>query len=213
MERPTPDDIRQSKMMPITIKWGEKSIYLGEVEFLKDGSFIFESSLHSSKEAGATIEFGVSNFKDNKLRNSPVDNIKLIGSGHHVSLHPLKDDKPGVMHVREHSPGDILYRREIDWFPVVKPFNLLRLFTLPLDTCPVSQKKPTVITDVDPNYKDSLEMVIDIFPPDTEQHHPINKSAEIWGVCPNYLVRVSIILAKQRTAALMYWPEDNKLEL
>lgn len=213
MERPTPDDVRQSKKMPIVIKWGEKRIYLGEAEFLKDGSLIFESSQHSSKEAGATIEFGVSNFKDSGFHNSPADNVKLAGSGHHISLHPPKDNKLGVMHMREHSPGNILYRREIDWFPVTKPFNLLRLFTLPLDVCPISQKVPTVITAVDPNYKDSLEVIIDIFPPDTEQHHPIDKSAEIWGVCPNYLVRVSIALAKQRTAALIYWPEDSKLEL
>lgn len=56
-------------------------------------------------------------------------------------------------------------------------------------------------------------MIGDIFPLDTERHHPIDKSTEIWGICPDYLVRVSITLAKQRTAALMYWPEDERLEL
>ena len=193
--------------------WGNKHIYLGEAVFLEDGSLIFESSQHSSKEVGTTIEFGASNFKDNKFINKPTDNVRPTGSGHHISLHPPKEGKVGVMHMREHSPGDILYRREIDWFPVVKPFNLLRIFTLPLDLCPVSRKKPTIITGIDPNYKDSLEVIIDVFPHDTKQHNPIDKSAEVWGFCPNYLVRVSIVLAKQRTAALMYWPEDSKLEL
>lgn len=213
MDRPIPDDIRQSKKLPIVIKWGDERIYLGEAEFLKDGSFIFESSLHSSKEVGATVEFGTSNFKDSKFTNSPPDNTRAVGTGFHISLHPPKDDKRGVMHLREHYPGVILYRREIDWFPVTKPFHLLRVFTLPLELCPTSQKRPTVITAIDPNYTDSLEMVVDIFPRNTEEHHPIAGSAEIWGVCPDYLVRVSIALAKQRTPALIYWPADDRIEL
>lgn len=213
MHRPTPDDIRQSKKLPIVIKWGSKRIHLGEAEFLKNGSLVFESSLHSNKKVDSTIQFGTSNFKDGKFNNKASDSTFPIGSGFHASLHPRSGGKPAAMHFREHYPGKIIDRREIDWFPVTKPFNLLRLYTLPLDLCPISQKQSTVITGIDTNYNDSLEIVVDIFPRETETHYPKAKSAEIWGVCPNYLVRVSIILAKQRTPALIYWPIDDRLEL
>jgi hypothetical protein len=213
MDRPLPDDVRQSKKLPIVIKWGSKRIYLGEIEFLKDGSLVFESSLHSSKDVGATVEFGTSNFKDGQFSNVAPDTSIPIGTGFHISLHPAVKDKSGAMHFRKHYPGKVLYRREIKWFPVKVPFNLLHVYTLPLDMCPTSLKQPTVITVIDPRYNDSLEMVVDVFPRDTETHRPIVGSAEVWGFCPDYLVRVSLMLAKQRTPALVYWPVDDKLEL
>ncbi len=213
MERPQPDSIRISKLLPVVMEWGKKAIYLGELEFLKDGSLIFESAFHSSKEPGVTIDFGISNFKDGAFKNREPDATKPTGSGVHISLHPSSIGKRGVMHLREHHPGQIMYRRELDWHPVHKPFHLLRSYSPPLDTCALSQKKPTVTTKIDPNYKDSLELRIDIFPRSTEEHLPVEKSAEIWGFCPEYLVRVSIALANQRTPALIYWPDDDLVEL
>lgn len=56
-------------------------------------------------------------------------------------------------------------------------------------------------------------MIVVVFPKEAQEHYPYSKSIETWGVCPNYLVRVSVVLAKRRTAALVYWPEDNELKL
>ncbi len=111
------------------------------------------------------------------------------------------------MHFREHYPGEILYRCEFDWFPVLKPFKLIHMFTMPLDICSATKKKATIEKCISPEYKDSLELIVDIFPTETKQHHPYPDSIEIWGTCPEYRVRISIRPSKQRTAALIYWQE------
>ena len=84
---------------------------------------------------------------------------------------------------------------------------------MPLDLCPQSEKKETFITPVDEKYKDSLLLKIDIFPRDIKEHFPYDRSIYVIGYCPNYLVRISVMLAKQRTSALLYWPEDSNLNL
>lgn len=213
IRRPQPNYTRQSKKLPIVIKWGDKCIYLGEAEFLKDGSLVFEAELYVGKGAGETIQLGISNFKEGRFFNKPPDTSVQVGSGLHVSLHPTIDDRVGVMHFREHYPGNVLHRREIDWYPVITPFNLLHVFTHPIEMLPTSSKQQTVMTPIDPAYKESLEIVVDIFPRDAETHHPIKGSAEVWGVCPDYLVRISIGLTGERSLGLIYWPMDSNLEL
>jgi len=205
--------LRESKKLPIVVAWGKKRVHIGELEFLKNGSLVFESRFHSDDRVGPTIEFGTSNFKDSKFHNRGTDKIANVNRGFHVTLHPAEGANSAAMHFREHYPGDILFRREIDWFPVKTPFNLVRLFTMPLDTCSISQKQVSIETAIDPTYKDSLELVVDIFPRDTKTAVPYKNSAEAWGHCPNYRVRLSIMLAKQRTSALIYWPEDDRLSL
>jgi hypothetical protein len=136
-----------------------------------------------------------------------------ISTGVHISLHPPTDIQNGVMHFREHAPGPVLSRREIDWYPVQQAFNLIRLFTPPLDQCPVSQKRITIERHIDPDYNDSLELIVDILPRDVKEAHPYPDSAEAWGHCPDYRIRLTIALAKQRTLGLMYWPIDGELSL
>ena len=185
----------------------KKKIHIGEIEFLKDGSLVFKSKFHGSLDYGETIEFGNANLIKNQFLNTPSDNVREIGKGFHISLHPAKENKPAVMHFREHYPGKILYRCEFDWFPVLKSFKLIHMFTMPLDICSVTEKKATIEKCISPGYKDSLELIVDIFPTETKQHHPYLNSIEIWGTCPEYRVRISIMPSKQRTAALIYWQE------
>lgn len=202
-------DFKNTKGFRLVIKWGEKKIDLGNIEFKTDGSLIFVSKFHSDKSIEPIIESGISRFKDNKFHSHVPEKKFSIDDGFHISLHP----KSQKMHFRRHLPGEILYERSMNWFPVTQSFNLLYFYTLPLDLCKKSQKKETFITPVDPSYKDSLVLKIDIFPRDTKEHFPYDKSISVIGFCPNYVVRVSVMLAKQRTAALLYWPVSSELEL
>lgn len=205
--------LRESKKLSLVLAWGVKHVHIGDLEFLKDGSLVLKSSFHNDSEVGPTLEFGTSNFKDGKFHNRNADKTVPVKKGFHITLHPAAGTNPAAMHFREHYPGPVLFRREIDWFPVNTAFNLVRLYTMPLDSCSTSQKQATVETAIDPNYADSLEWVVDIFPRYVKTVHPYANSIEVWGICPNYRVRVSIVLAKQRTAALVYWPEDKELRL
>ncbi len=170
---------------------------------------IFVSKFHSDKNLNSIVEFGRSIYKDNRFYNHMPEKIEQVNNGFHISLHPKRQ----VMHFRRHSPGQIIFKRNISWFPVVKPFHLLSLFTLPLELCKNTEKQTTFITPVDEKYKDSLFLKVDIFPRNTTEHQPYDKSIFVLGYCPDYLVRASLMLAKQRTPALIYWPEDNILEL
>jgi len=201
---------RLSKKLPIVLQWGNKPIHIGEIEFLKNGSLVFDSKFHSDRCYGEKIEFGTARFRKNQFSNGSPENVKDIGKGFHISLHPASGNKPSAMHFRGHYPGEILYRYEFDWFPVVEPFNLIHMFTMPLDMCPESQKKATIESCISSDYKDSLELIVDIFPTKNGQHYPYLDCIEVWGTCPDYRVRISIIRAKQRTAALIYWPEREK---
>lgn len=202
-------DFKNTKGFRLVIKNGNKNIDLGNLEFKTDGSLIFISKFHSDKEYDSTVQFGTSRFKNNQFHTHIPEKSLSVKDGFHISLHP----KSQKMHFRRHYPGEILYERSINWFPVNTPFNLLYLYTLPLDLCSQSKKKETFITPVDQKYNDSLLLKIDIFPRNTKEHFPYDNSIFVIGYCPNYLVRVSLMLAKQRTAALLYWPEGNNLEL
>jgi hypothetical protein len=205
--------LRKSKKLPLVIAWGRKHIHIGNLELLKNGSLVVESTFHSDSAVGPSVEFGTSKFKDGSFHSHSADRKVPIRQGFHITLHPADGTSKAAMHFREHFPGDILFRREIDWFPVKTAFNVVRLYTMPLDLCAVSEKHVTVETAIDSNYNDSLEWTVDIFPVDVKEARPYHNSIEIWGHCPNYRVRVSIMLAKQRTAALAYWPEDSELTL
>ena len=118
------------------------------------------------------------------------------------------------MHFREVYPGKILYERKINWFPVLKPFNLLFLYSPPLNACETTLKQSSFFTPVPDNYDNSILLKLDIFPRNTSQHNPIDNSLWIfWGYSPNYLVRVSFILINQKTDPLLYWPNDSELKL
>ncbi len=205
--------LRKSKKLPVVVGWADKRIHMGNLEFLKNGSLVVKSTFHNDNSVGPVLEFGISNFKDGKFHNHDTDKTVEVKKGFHITLHPKEDDNMAAMHFREHYPGPILFRREIDWLPVKVAFNVVRLYTMPLDACANSKKQITVERVIDPNYTDSLEWVVDIFPLDTKIAKPYQNSIEIWGQCPDYRVRVSIMLAKQRTAALVYWPEDSGLSL
>jgi hypothetical protein len=202
-------DFKKTKSFRLVIKWGDKKIDFGNIEFKTDGSLIFISKFHSDKSIHPTVEFGRSIFKDNQFSSHIPEKNLAVEDGFHISLHPKKQK----MHFRRHYPGEILYERNIDWFPVRKPFNLLHFYTLPLDLCKESPKKETFLTAVDPNYKDSIFLKVDLFPRDTKEHVPYEKSIHVMGVSPNYLVRISLMFAKQRTPAMLYWSEDSVLEL
>jgi|GEM_PF-2375447 len=204
---------KQGKTLPLVIEWGDRSIYLGVVQFLGDDSFIFKVGSHNSKNADLPVELGSSVMLDGSFINRPPETLQAIGRGLHISLHPPTQSQQGVMHFRENAPGPVLSRRYIEWFPVTTPFRLLHFFTLPLDTYSHSTKTVTIINSIESSYKDSLEIIFDIFPRDTEKAHPYIDSFEIWGTSPSYRVRISIVQSGSRTPEIIYWPVDNKLEL
>jgi len=148
--------LRESKKLPLVVAWGDKHVYIGDLEFLKDGSLVLKSTFHNDGNVSPTLEFGTSNFKDGKFHNRTPDTSVSIEKGFHITLHPATDTHSAAMHFREHHPGPVIFRREIDWFPVKTAFNLARLYTMPLDLCATSQKQVTLETAIDPDYMDSL---------------------------------------------------------
>jgi len=203
---------KDSKNFRLVVKWGMENIDLGNIQFSKDGSLVLISKFHSDKNIGSAVECGTTRFKYNKFDSHTPEKSFPVENGFHISLHPGKSGCP-KMHFRRHYPGEVLCERKFNWFPVEKPFNLLYFYTMPLDLCEKSEKKETFITPIDFNYKDSLLLKIDILPRDIKEHFPYNKSIYVLGCCPNYFVRISVLLAKQRTVALLYWPEDEELKL
>lgn len=183
---------------------GVKNIDLGEIVFLGDNSLVFEPRFFSSQNTGEPISFGLSDFKDGKFNNRPPDTSAVINCGFHITLHTPNDEKPGVMNFSNNDQGSPLYRREINWFPVRVPFNLVRGFTLPLDACRYTDKKSAILTAIDSAYHDSLEFVVDIFPLGIKEHTSYMNCIEIYGNCPEYKVRVRLLLAKQRLASFIY---------
>ncbi|HCR35952.1 hypothetical protein A2130_00310 [Candidatus Woesebacteria bacterium GWC2_33_12] len=189
------------------VNWRNKWINFCSVNFTEDGSFIFSSKFHNNKEP---IEVGTSRLVGQTLVNHKKEQNHIISNGCHISLHPEKQ----VMHFRENFPGKILYTRKFHWYPVDTPFNLLYLYSPPLDTCLADKKKCPFFTPIQDNYTSSIQLKIDLFPRDTQEHFPQKNSVWIfWGYCPRYLVRISFNLINQRVPALIYWPEDSELKL
>ena len=118
------------------------------------------------------------------------------------------------MHFRENYPGKIIDERKINWFPVIKPFNLLYLYSPPLDQCFFSRKQTPFFSPISVDYKNSVQVKVDIFPRDTKTHYPNKNSIWIfWGYCPDYLVRISLNYINKRVPALIYWPLGSELKL
>ncbi|OGK25271.1 hypothetical protein A3A46_03580 [Candidatus Roizmanbacteria bacterium RIFCSPLOWO2_01_FULL_37_13] len=195
------------KKAKLGVHWQNKWINFCSVNFTADGSFIFSSKFHNNKK---TIEVGTSRLINQTFINHKREHNHTISNGCHISLHPKKQ----VMHFRENFPGKILYVREFRWFPVNIPFNLLYLYTFPLDICFADKKKCHFFTPIQDHYTSSIQLKVDIFPRNTQKHFPNKNSVWIfWGYCPDYLVRVSFNLISQRVPALIYWPEDRELKL
>ena len=151
---------KNTKKFRLVIKQGIRKINLGSIKFSSDGSLVFISKFHSDENIGLAVECGISRFKDNKFNFHVPEKSFPVKSGFHITLHPGNQK----MHFRRHYPGEILYERTLNWFPVVAPFNLLYFYTLPLDLCKESLKKETFITPIEKNYKDSLLLKIEGIP-------------------------------------------------
>src|SRR3989338_11441174 len=135
--------------------------------------------------------------------------IHKLHNGCHITLHPRKQRFQSIMHFRKNA-GEILETRRINWFPVTSPFNLLRLYSLPLDLCVSDKKQLSFFAPFPDDYTNSVQVKIDIFPRQTVEHFPNQQSVWIyWGYCPNYLVRISFNLLDQKTSALLYCPGDS----
>lgn len=199
-------DKRDTRANRFLLSWRSTIIDCCSLNFTSDGSFYFSSSFHTD----LNIEFGVSRKQGNKLVHQEITSNEGNEAGIHFSLHPGGK----VMHVKDNKSNKVLYRRKIDWFPVSKPFNLLRLFTPPMTECKPTKKTSGFIMDVPDKFESSLQLIVDIFPRNTKEHHPYKDSLwDNWGYCPHYLVRTSLLITNQKVPALIYWPDDNKLKL
>jgi len=189
------------------VSWNTKRINFCTMELMKDGSFIFSSAFHNKD---SKLEYGIAKSLDGQFVKHKCINFQDNPNGVHISLHP-KDQK---MHFRRNSPAGILFERKINWFPVTKPFNLLYLFSPPIDSCSSTNKKSPFNIPVPNKYKESIKVKVDIFPRETKEHNPSRDSIwYFWGICPNYLVRVSFLLYNRRVPALLFWPDSKKLSL
>jgi hypothetical protein len=194
------------KCIRLGIHWSNSWINCCSSGFSSDNSFYFSSKFHSQGE----LKFGYSILKNNHLFDQQPDQYHLVKSGFHVSLHP----RGQFMHVKDNREKKILYKRDVDWYPVSAPFNLLILYSPPLDLCKSEKDKSDFYTQIPSSYKDSIQIRVDIFPRATKEHHPFVSSIWIfWGRCPDYLVRISMNLIKKRTPALLYWPVGSDLKL
>jgi len=194
------------KDIRLGIHWSNSWINCCSLGFSRDNSFYFSSKFHSQ----GNLQFGPSILKDDHLFDQKPDQYHSVKSGFHVSLHP----RGKFMHVKDNREKKILYKRKIDWYPVIAPFNLLILYSPPLDVCKLEKDKSDFYTKLPDSYKDSIQIRVDIFPRETKEHRPFIRSIWIfWGICPDYLVRVSMNLIERRTPALLYWPADKDLKL
>lgn len=194
------------KDVRLGVHWNNIWINFCSLGFSGDNSFYFSSKFHTQ----GSLEFGSAVLRDNHLFNQAPDQFHVIERGLHVSLHP----KGQLIHVRDNQNKKILFSRKMEWFPVKAPFNLLVLYSPPLDICNPEKDKSDFYTQVPNSYKDSIQVRVDIFPKDTKEHHPFISSIWIfWGRCPAYLVRVSMNIIKQRTPVLLFWPNDSNLRL
>lgn len=196
----------ERKDIRLGIHWSNVWINCCSLGFSSDNSFYFSSKFHSR----GNLEFGPAILKDNHIFNQRPDQFHSVANGFHVSLHP----KGRCMHVKDNQNKKILFKKQIEWYPVKRPFNLLVLYSPSLDSCTPETDKSDFYTQVPDRYKDSIQIRVDIFPRETKEHHPFIRSIWIfWGRCPDYLVRVSMNLIERRTPALLYWPNDNTLHL
>lgn len=194
---------KKSKYARFQLEWRGNRIDFAKVEFREDGTFVFISSFHNDLETNPKMEIGDLKKIQDKFYHVKTRISGNSSSGMHISLHPREQ----VMLYGNNKKVD---RREITWFPVNKPFNLLYSFSPPIDTCKTSRKKSEMFFQIPTDYKDSVAMKLDIYPhaPQVEVPYGVR-----WGYCPNYLVKASFALINQRTYAIIAWPIDNVLEL
>jgi hypothetical protein len=199
---------KDGKKTRLGIHWRKKWINFCSVQFLKDGSLVFTSKFHNS---APIINIGSARqIKEGFTLHTQTPEQHELDQGCHISLHPRGQS----MHFRKNSGGKILHTRAIKWFPVVAPFNLLCLYSLPLDMCVFDNKQQNFFAPFPDEYTNSVQVVVDIFPRQTTEHFPHQQSVWIyWGYCPDYLVRITFNRLEQRTPALLYWPTDSNLTL
>ena len=196
---------KDSKSVRILLDWRGKMINFGTLTFVEnDASLYFSSGFHTDP----TLELGVLDTKILPAKLIPTDKKEIVG-GMHISLH----GKGQVMHVRQNQEGEILYSREIEWYPVTKPFNLLNAFSPPLIRCQSTTRTAGLINKIPDHYEKSVQLKIDIFPRDTEDHFPEKAIWENWGYCPDYLVRISIVLPNVNNPAIILWSSSSELKL
>lgn len=199
----------KGKTVRFILGWRGERINFGKAIFGEDGSFYFSSAFHNDVESNPVVEWGISRLAGNQFVHEQITSTERNQKGMHFSLHP----RGQVMNVREQSNGRVFFKRQLEWFPVVKPFNLLHVFSLPLKVCKKTTRTSGLIMDIPKEYEKSVELIVDLFPRDTKVHYPYKSIWVNWGICPNYLVRASFNLSNQITPALVFWPENNILEL
>jgi len=188
------------------VHWNNLWINCCSLSFASDNSFHFSSNFHIK----GNLQFGSASLKDNYLYQGLPDQNHHVSNGFHTSLHP----RGQCIHVKDNQTGKILFKRNIKWFPVAQPFSLLVLYSPPLDCCLTEKDRSKFNAPIPKEYKDSIQIRVDIFPKDTREHFPYIRSIWIfWGRCPEYLVRISINLLGTRTPACLYWASGNELKL
>jgi len=199
---------KDGKKIRLGVHWRKQWINFCTLKFLKDSSLIFSSKFHNSTPA---IDIGSARqFKKGFALHTQVVDRHGVSNGCHFTLHPRGQS----MHLRKNLGGKILETRKINWFPVTTPFNLLYLYSLPLDICAPDSKEPNFFGPFPDDYTNSVQVAVDIFPRQTKEHSPYQQSVWIyWGYCPDYLVRISFNRLDQKTEALLHWPNDSRLSL
>jgi hypothetical protein len=198
---------KTGKKVRLGVHWRGQWINFCSLGFLADGSLVFSSKFHNSS---AQISLGSAKLTDAGFTSLKEEVTHPVGKGFHVTLHPQAQ----AMHLRKHSPGNILFTRKLEWFPVSTPFNLLRLYSPPLPNSVGDTKSPHFFAPFPDEYENSIEVVIDVFPRDMKEHYPsVAREYMYWGYCPHYFVRVSFNKLAQKTPALIFIQAGSELKL
>ncbi len=197
---------KYKKGIRLLVSWRGFMINFGTFTFRKDGSLIYSPSFYNDYAKYPILKIGYWNETTKKdYGEKPVANKKGI----HVSLHP----DPSILHLRqtdEKGKSQTILRKQLNWFPVKKPFLFLRVISPPLDQCMPTKRSSGFQMRIPDNYTGSMEFLIRIFPRSTIIVPVLKKSIyHTFGYCPDYWVCCDFILSNQRSDPTILWPEGD----
>ena len=210
-----PHNLDVAKSLPnkkdayIGVSWKGNFCKIGKASWSKKGLFVFRSSFH--QESSTPLLWGYANLKEEKFIFGEAK-TKSYQSDLHITLHPPDEKNDGKMHVRA-SGAEILEEniRNIEWFPVKKPFNLFHLYTPPIDTLKPTKDKIDFKIPILDNTTNSLIMRVDIYPPESKFSNV--PPASLIAYTPHFVALLTFIVSLDRLNATLLWPSGSELKL
>lgn len=199
-------DEKYNKRIRHLVSWRGFKINFGTFEFRKDGSFVYAPSFYNDYDKYSILKTGSWNEVTGK---DSVEKSIVNKKGIHVTLHP----DANILHLRqigERGKSQTILRKQINWFPVKRPFIFIKVISPPLDKCMLTEKSSGFRMGIPDDYTDSIEVLVRIFPRSTKQM-PILKNSiyNTFGYCPDYWVCCDFILLNRRSHPAILWPQST----